>query len=133
MNNKQQATERQQDGVFATSQKAGIPTDTSAFAPLTPRQYLWQLLRYKPWLWLLTVLAYMILYGLNFAPPLIARAIFNRLAGESDTGNLAQLGLWSLVALLLGSTVGRQAAYVALSTGQTWYAHLVGAMVRANL
>ncbi len=100
---------------------------------LTPRQYLWQLLRYKPWLWLLTVLAYMILYGLNFAPPLIARAIFNRLAGESDTGNLAQLGLWTLVALLLGSTVGRQAAYVALSTGQTWYAHLVGAMVRANL
>ncbi|MEZ4863557.1 MAG: ABC transporter ATP-binding protein [Caldilineaceae bacterium] len=97
--------------------------------PITPRRYLVQLLRYKPWAWLLTVLAYLALYGLNFAPPLIARAIFDRLTGAAQ----ADWGLWTLVILLLASTVGRQAAYVALTAGQMLYLNLISALVRANL
>lgn len=97
--------------------------------PMTTRRYLWQLLRYKPWVWLLTVLAYMILYGLNFVPPLITRAIFDRLTGEAP----ATIGLWTLVVLLFASAVGRQAAYVALIAGQVFYGNLVSALVRANL
>ncbi len=93
------------------------------------RHYLWQLLRYKPWIWLLTILAYLLLYGLNFAPPLIARAIFNRLTGDAPV----QFGLWTLVLLLLGSAVARQAAYVALTAGQVLHGSLLGAVVRANL
>lgn len=106
-----------------------ITHDQSPHHPLSTRAYLWQLLRYKPWVWLLTVLAYMTLYGLNFAPPLIARALFDRLTGEAPV----RFGLWTLVLLLIGSTVGRQAAYVALIAGQTLYTALVGALVRANL
>lgn len=91
--------------------------------------YLWQLLRYKPWAWLLTLLAYLTLYGLNFAPPLIARAIFDRLTGASPV----QFNLWTLVIVLFGTAVGRQAAYVALTAGQLWYLNLISALVRANL
>lgn len=96
---------------------------------MTTRQYLWQLLRYKPWAWLLTLVAYMTLYGLNFAPPLIARAIFDRLTSASPV----HVNLWTLVIVLFGTAVGRQAAYVALSAGQLWYLHLISALVRANL
>lgn len=106
-----------------------ITNNQSSNHPLSTRAYLWQLLRYKPWVWLLTVLAYMTLYGLNFAPPLIARALFDRLTGAAPV----RFGLWTLVLLLIGSTVGRQAAYVALIAGQTLYTALVGALVRANL
>lgn len=91
--------------------------------------YLWQLLRYKPWAWLLTLLAYMTLYGLNFAPPLIVRAIFDRLTGASPV----QFNLWTLVIVLFGTAIGRQAAYVALTAGQHWYLNLISALVRANL
>ncbi len=96
---------------------------------MTTRHYLLQLLRYKPWVWLLTVIAYMILYALNFAPPLIARAIFDRLTDDAPV----RFGLWTLVLLLLGSAVGRQAAYVALTAGQTLHTALVSSLVRANL
>jgi len=111
---------------------------TTVSKSLSPRYYLWRLLCYKPWLWLLTILAYMILYGLNFAPPLIARAIFDNLTGEAGnntlgTAGLAGFSLWTLVVLLFGSAVGRQAAYVALIAGQTWYTYLVGTLVRVNL
>lgn len=102
------------------------PTTTR---PMTTQHYLRQLLRYKPWAWLLTILAYMTLYGLNFAPPFIARAIFDRLTGAAPVG----FELATLVALFFGSAVGRQAAYVALTAGQLFYLNLVSALVRANL
>jgi ATP-binding cassette subfamily B protein len=91
--------------------------------------YLWQLLRYKPWVWLLTILAFMTLYGLNFAPPLIARAIFDRLTGDAPP----TIGLWTLGVVWFGSAIARQAAYCALMFGQVLYLNLVGALVRANL
>ncbi|RIK36279.1 MAG: ABC transporter ATP-binding protein [Chloroflexi bacterium] len=91
--------------------------------------YLWQLLRYKPWVWLLTILAFMTLYGLNFAPPLIARAIFDRLAEDAQPA----IGLWALGILWFGSAVARQAAYCALMVGQVLYLNLVSALVRTNL
>lgn len=91
--------------------------------------YLWQLLRYKPWVWLLTILAFMTLYGLNSAPPLIARAIFDRLTGAAPL----TIGLWTLGILWFGSAVARQAAYCALMVGQVLYVNLVSALVRTNL
>lgn len=97
--------------------------------PITTRSFLWQLLRYKPWAWLLTILAYMTLYGLNFAPPLIVSTLFDRLTGASSVG----LGLWLLVALYVVTAVGRQAAYVALTAGQLLYLNLINGVVRANL
>ncbi len=104
-------------------------TPQPATAQMTVRHYLWQLLRYRPWIWLLTVLAYMLLYGLNFAPPLIARAIFDRLTGDAPVA----FGLWTLIALLFGSAVARQAAYCALVGGQLLYLNTISALVRANL
>lgn len=92
-------------------------------------QYLGHLLRYRPWVWVLTVLAYVLLYSLNFAPPLIAQAIFNQLTGEAPL----RLGLWTLVILWFGSTVARQAAYCALMAGQVLYFHTIGALIHANL
>ncbi len=97
--------------------------------PLTAGRFLWQLLRYKPWAWQLTVLAYMALYGLNFAPPLIVSTLFDRLTGATPAG----LGLWPLVALYIVTVVGRQAAYVALTAGQLLYLNLIDGVVRANL
>lgn len=107
-------------------QRSAQPT---AMRPMTTRAYLWQLLRYKPWSWLLTILAYMTLYSLNFVPPLIVSALFDRLTGEAPV----TLGIWTLMALLVGSAVGRQGAYVALMAGQLFYLNLVSALVRANL
>lgn len=96
---------------------------------MTTRSFLWQLLRYKPWAWLLTVLAYMTLYGLNFAPPLIVSTLFDQLTGAAPVG----FGLWTLVALYVATAVGRQAAYVALTAGQLLYLNLINGVVRANL
>jgi ATP-binding cassette subfamily B protein len=96
---------------------------------MSVRHFLWQLLRYKPWAWLLTILAYVALYGLNFAPPLIVSTLFDRLTGAAPAG----LGLWTLVALYIVAAVGRQAAYVALTAGQLLYLNLIDGVVRANL
>ncbi|MBX3015677.1 MAG: ABC transporter ATP-binding protein [Caldilineaceae bacterium] len=93
------------------------------------RRYLWQLLRYQPWHWLLTLFAYLVLYGLNFVPPLLIRLLFDRLTGEATVA----WSLWTFVALLVGATIGRQSAYVALMVGQHLYLHLTSALVRANL
>lgn len=97
--------------------------------PMTVRSFLWQLLRYKPWAWLLTILAYMMLYGLNFAPPLIVSTLFDQLTGAA----LVDFGLWTLVGLYVATAVGRQAAYVALTAGQLLYLNLIDGVVRANL
>lgn len=97
--------------------------------PLSARSFLWQLLRYKPWAWLLTILAYLALYSLNFAPPLIVSTLFDRLTGAAPAG----LGLWTLVVLYIVTAVGRQAAYVALTAGQLLYLNLIDGVVRANL
>lgn len=97
--------------------------------PLRVCSFLWQLLRYKPWAWLLTILAYMALYSLGFVPPLIVRTIFDHLTGAAP----ATFGLWTLVALYVGSAVGRQTAYIALTAGQMFYLNLITALVRTNL
>jgi ATP-binding cassette subfamily B protein len=106
-----------------------MSTQPTTTRPLRARSFLWQLLRYKPWAWLLTILAYMALYSLNFAPPLIVSTLFDRLTGATAAG----LGLWTLVALYIVTAVGRQAAYVALTAGQILYLNLINGVVRANL
>lgn len=106
-----------------------MSTQVTTTRTMSVRHFLWQLLRYKPWAWLLTILAYVALYGLNFAPPLIVSTLFDRLTGAAPAG----LGLWTLVALYIVAAVGRQAAYVALTAGQLLYLNLIDGVVRANL
>jgi ATP-binding cassette subfamily B protein len=92
-------------------------------------RYVWHLLRYRSWMFWLTVALYVVLYCLALVPALIAREVLNTLTGSAQAG----FGFWSLIALLLGTTVIQVASFHALIAGEVTYYHTIYALLRSNL
>ena len=62
------------------------------------------MLRFRPWYWLVDLLAILLARGMGqVVPGLILRAFFDRLTGGAQAG----LGIWTIVALILTTFVGR--------------------------
>jgi ATP-binding cassette, subfamily B, bacterial len=92
-------------------------------------QYYWRLVRYMPWIYLFNLGAIVVVLVLEMAPGLIAREFFNALSGAAGVG----LGLWELVALLIGSAVARIAFLMVLPATNTTFVFTVGALLRKNM
>ncbi len=65
--------------------------------------YGWRLTRVRPWLYALSVVLWLLFYSLPLVFGLVASAIFDVLTGSAPV----QLGLWGLLALLVGSNFAR--------------------------
>lgn len=92
-------------------------------------QTIWQLLRYRGWFLSLLLLGSLALYGLTVVPGVLAREIFNRLTDSAPV----RFGLWTLVTLIVLSTVARQIIYWLLSLGSALHRHLLSSLLRSNL
>ena len=92
-------------------------------------QTIWQLLRYRGWFLSLLLLGSLALYGLTVVPGVLAREIFNRLTDPAPV----RFGLWTLVTLIVLSTVARQTIYWLLSLGSALHRHLLASLLRSNL
>jgi ATP-binding cassette subfamily B protein len=92
-------------------------------------QYYWRLVRYVPWLYTLNLAAIIVVLLLEMAPGLIAREFFNALSGAAHIG----LGLWELVALLVGSAVARIAFLLVLPATNSSLVFTAGALLRKNM
>jgi ATP-binding cassette subfamily B protein len=96
---------------------------------MTTWQYLWSIMRYRGWLYWLTVALYIVEYCLFLVPALIAREILNALSGGTEAG----LNVETLLALLVVSEAAKMASFYGILAAETTYYHSVFSLVRHNL
>jgi ATP-binding cassette, subfamily B, bacterial len=65
-------------------------------------QYLWQLFKYRPWLYLLNILLWTIIYGIPLIPGVLAQQFFNILQSSMPLS-----GLWVIIMLLVVTELAR--------------------------
>jgi ATP-binding cassette subfamily B protein len=88
-----------------------------------------RMVRYRPRLWLGNLGCILAIRLLWQVPGLLTREFFNLLTGDAQVN----LGLWSIVALLLASEVGKIASvYGVISTNVPFFAHTM-TLLRKNL
>ena len=92
-------------------------------------QTLWALLQYRGRLLSLLLLGSLTLYGLTVVPGVLTREIFNKLTDQAPV----RLGLWTLVTLIVLSTLARQLIYCLFSVGSALHRHLLASLLRSNL
>jgi ATP-binding cassette subfamily B protein len=66
-------------------------------------QYMWRMIRYRPWLYLLNGALWALIHVFPLLPGLIAREFFNSLEGHAQL----DLGVWGLIALLLATALAQ--------------------------
>jgi ATP-binding cassette subfamily B protein len=91
--------------------------------------YFWQLLRFRPWLFLLMTLFWIVFFVAPLLTGLILAAVFDTLTGDVQLA----LGVWELIALF----VAVEAARLMLSFGRTFVdvplEFSIGALLRKNM
>ena len=97
----------------------------------TPR-FNWALIRYRPWAFAFHSAAVICAFLTRVVPGLIAREVFDTLSGQASPW-AEGVGVWGLIALYVGSELGR----LALSFGDVWFGVTfrrgVGGLLRRNL
>ncbi|MFU8827288.1 MAG: ABC transporter ATP-binding protein [Brevefilum sp.] len=92
--------------------------------------YIWQLTKYKPWLYGAFGLMEILIFGVF--PQLtgfVIQAVFNQLAGEVFSG----FNLWTLVAFLVAIAVGRGVAFFTDVVFYFTFRYTVTALLRVNI
>ena len=90
---------------------------------------IWRIIRYRPWLWLGNLGCMLVLLLLWQVPALLMRQFFDLLTGDAPV----RLGIWSIVALLFASEVGRVLSiYGLISTNVPFFVHTM-TLLRKNL
>jgi ATP-binding cassette subfamily B protein len=88
-----------------------------------------RMIRYRPWLWLGNLGCMLVLLLLWQVPALLMRQFFDLLTGDAPV----RLGIWSIVALLFASEVGRVLSiYGLISTNVPFFVHTM-TLLRKNL
>jgi ATP-binding cassette subfamily B protein len=90
---------------------------------------LWRIVRYAPWLYLVSGLCCIGGTLLFLAPGLIGRAFFDALSGQAP----AQFGVWGLTALLVMTEVGRIVISATGGVADITFTATAGALLRKNL
>jgi ATP-binding cassette subfamily B protein len=92
-------------------------------------QVIWRMIRYRPWLWLGNLGCMLVLLLLWQVPALLLRQFFDLLTGDAPVS----LGIWSIVALLFASELGRiLGLYGIISTNVPFFVHTM-TLLRKNL
>jgi ATP-binding cassette subfamily B protein len=91
--------------------------------------YYWRLIRFLPGIYTINLLGIVGVFLMELAPGLIAREFFNSLSGQAQAG----LGLWTLVALLIGAALARVGFVMLLPMTNTTFVFTSGALLRRNL
>lgn len=90
---------------------------------------LWQIVLYRPWLYVLNLFLWTLFYTIPLATGLIIREFFNALSNNQAVG----AGVWTLIALTVGVAAARVGALVvAVVKWADWW-FINNAMLRKNL
>ncbi|MDB9306917.1 MULTISPECIES: ATP-binding cassette domain-containing protein [Cyanophyceae] len=92
-------------------------------------ELIWQLIRYKPKLYILDSIYWILIMGLPALPGLIIREFFNRLTNETQLG----LSPLALIALLLALNLGHIVVIFAGRVTKTQHRFLMRSLLRHNL
>jgi ATP-binding cassette subfamily B protein len=94
-----------------------------------PWRVILRMIRFRPWLWLLDLACMLTIRLLWQVTALATRAFFNRLSGDAPAG----LGIWSIVALLFASELGRHLGYFGFVRADVPYLAHTSTLLRKNL
>ena len=99
-------------------------------SPLRAWRYIWQLIRFRPWLYLaITLTRIMIFSAVPQATGLIMRAFFDVLTGDAQV----DVGPWGLSALLVATAMARAAFVFADIASHFTFQFATGTLLRKNL
>jgi ATP-binding cassette subfamily B protein len=96
---------------------------------MKPWWYFWRLMLFRPWLFWINCLVIILVFLVEMTPGLVAQAFFNRLAAPGR----ADLGLWWLIALLLGAAAGRIVCIFGLSLTNMPFMRTSAALMQKNM
>jgi ATP-binding cassette subfamily B protein len=97
---------------------------------LQTARFLWQLVRYRPWLFWINCLGIIAVFLVEMVPGFVARDFFDHLPGSA---NGLPLDLWWYVALLVGSALGRIAAIFTCQLTNVPFMLTSAALLQKNL
>ena len=89
----------------------------------------WNLVRYRPGFFLINLVFLTYYVTTRLLPGRLMQIIFDRLAGTAPT----TMGLWALIAAILGVELTRIVANLASTWGETNVRYLSGALMRTNI
>jgi ATP-binding cassette subfamily B protein len=92
-------------------------------------QYMWQLIRYRPWLYTANGVLWVLIHLSPMAPGLIAKAFFDTLTGDAPAG----FGVWELIALLAATALARIGLIIGGSLTDATHRFTMSALLRRNL
>ena len=102
--------------------------------PQTPRlqtaRFLWQLVRYRPWLFGINCLGIVLVFLIEMVPGFVARDFFNHLPA---TASGVPIDLWWYVALLVMSAVGRIAFLLVCQLTNVPFMLTTAALLQKNM
>ena len=98
--------------------------ETNSIAP-----FLWRLIRYRPWLYILNILAWIAISLSELIPGFLAKAFFDALSGAAPFG----LNVWTIVALVGGTAVLYAAAIFSGAMTDIRHRFTMSALLRLNL
>jgi ATP-binding cassette subfamily B protein len=108
---------------------ARAPWPNEQAVPLPAWRVIWRMIRFRPRLWLVNLAAMMVLMLAFQIPALVQREFFNLISGNAP----ADLGVWSLIAVLGAAEVGRTIGGLGLvSTNVPFFVHTM-TLLRKNL
>jgi len=100
---------------------------TTASIPIAP--FLWRLIRYRPGLYLLNILAWIFISLSELVPGLLAKAFFDALSGTAPFG----LNVWAVVALVGGAALLYIVSIFSGAMTDIRHRFTMGALLRHNL
>jgi len=96
---------------------------------MTIYQYLWRLIRYRPWLYLTDCIVWTLIHMSPLVPGLIALAFFNALAQSTHLS----FGVWSLIVLLVMTALARALLILGGALADIPHRFTMSALLRRNL
>lgn len=92
-------------------------------------QFIWSLIRYRPWLYLLNGIVWILIHLSPLIAGLITREFFDTLTGAATP----LFGIWGLIALLLAAALGRIALIFSGALTDTLHRFSMSSLIRHNL
>jgi len=93
------------------------------------RQFFWRLIRYRPGLYLLNLLAWSLIHMAPLVPGLLTKAFFDELEGSYHF----PYGVWAISALLVGAALGRIALIYGGFMTDVHFRFRVSMLIRRNM
>jgi len=92
-------------------------------------QYMWRMIRFRPWLYLVDCVLWTLIHVAPVLPGLVARAILDTLTGNAQLG----LSVWALIGLLMAIALGRGVLVLGGALADIPHRFSMSALLRRNL